>query len=114
MKKKQYYNSKMKYELAKLKEKNSRNKSFIWKLNDEQVNFVRNLGYSVEPYLYAIKTKRFYNVRNLKHPILKEIHYKNKKGCWEYVRTLTNSEKDVLKESNIKFYVAKYKILFKK
>lgn len=114
MKKKQYYNSKMKYELAKLKNKNSRDKSFIWKLSDEQVDFVRTLGYVVEPYLYAIKTKRFYNVRNLKHQILKEIHYKNKNGRWEYVRPLTDSEKDVLKEYNIKFYVAKYKISFEK
>lgn len=114
MKKKQYYNSKMKYELSKLKGKNSRDKSLIWKLNDNQIDYIIRLGYSVEPYLYAIKTKRFHNVKGLEHPILKEIHYKNKTGRWEYVRNLTDNEKKLLESYDIKYRVVKYEISFKK
>ena len=113
MKKKEYYNSKIKHQLSsKLKSNNNREKSLFWKLTDEQVEFITKLGYEVKPYLYRIETKLFKKAKKLKENILKEIHYKKKSGRKEYFRVLSSYDKKILDNYGIKYDVIRYQISF--
>lgn len=115
MKKKEYYNSKIKHQLSSnLRSNNNRKKSLLWKLTDEQVEFIIRLGYEVEPYLYKIETKMFKKAKNLNENILKEIHYKKKCGRKEYFRVLSNNDRKILDKYGIKYDVIKYQISFNK
>ena len=108
MKKNAYENSRLKYEL--LEKKRQGVKELIRKLKPGQVEFIKErFGFQVEPYLYEIKTKQFFNVRNLP-TILKDIHYKSKRGKKFVVFKLTDDEKIILDEFNIKYRPIKYKI----
>jgi len=81
-----------------------------WKLTAEKKEYIENLGYRVEPYLYEIKTKKFYNVRNLQSTLLKDLHYKNKRGKKGMVRALKRGDKQILDEYGIRYYPVKYRI----
>ena len=73
-----YENSKLKHQLLERKRRGY--KELIWKLNPEQRRFIeQTLGFNVEPYLFNVKTRTFSRIREL-DPLLKEIHYKNKRG----------------------------------
>ena len=105
MKSKQLRYSRMKFYLSKLK--TNRDKYYIWKLSNECKDFIENMGYTVKPYLFEIKTRR---IPWAKTQILKEIHYKNREGKISYVRKLNSEEMEILKENNINFTIAKYLI----
>lgn len=106
MKKSAYENSKIKYQLLE-KERNGV-KQVIWKLNPFQKEFIeRTLGFCVTPYLYNVKTKKFHNIRVL-DPLLKEIHYKNKRGIRECVFELNSKQRKVLDEFGVKYAPCKY------
>ena len=106
MKKKAYDNSKLKHQL--LSKKRNGVKEVIWKLNSEQRKFVEEtLNFSVEPYLYSVKTRAFYDVGNL-DALLKEIHYKNKKGCRESVFKLNAKQKELLEKFGVRYTPYKY------
>ena len=107
--------TKKEYALKRLKDqlrekKNRGCKSLIWKLNKDQKEFVQNLGFKVDPYLYEITTKTFYNIRSLKSTLLKDIHFLNKRGKQFEVRKLNKNEKQLLEENGIRYRVVKYKI----
>ena len=108
MRKSAYENSKIKHKL--LNKKRNGVKEVIWKLNPNQVVFIqRNLGFNVEPYLYEVRTRTFYNIRNLDN-FLKELHYKSKQGKDFIITELTPYQKNVLEELKIKNRIYKYKI----
>lgn len=107
MTKDQYAISKFKKQLLEKKERGV--KELIWKLSAEQNDYV-NRHYRVEPYLYEITTRTFFNIRSLKSTLLKEIHYKSKKGKRTYVRKLNKSERKELDDYGIKYKVAKHMI----
>lgn len=85
-------------------------KQLMWKLTEEQADFLRELGYRVEPYLYWIDTRTWNDV-NHKPGVLKELHYLRKKGIRKKVRTLNRSEKKLLDEYAVRFGVLKYRII---
>lgn len=95
----------------KLLEKKRRGvKEIIWKLNPSQVDFIEEkLNFQVEPYLYEIRTKTFCNVRNLDN-LLKDMHYKNKKGKRTMVTKLSLYQREMLDVLEIKYRPYKYKI----
>ena len=108
MKNSAYEESRFKHQL--LEKKRNGVKELVWKLNPVQIAFIkRKFGFKVEPYLYEIKTRTFYNVRNLDN-FLKDIHYRNKRGKQFTVMKLTPYQRDVLDELEIKYRPYKYKI----
>ena len=108
MKKSAYENSKLKYQL--INKKRNGVKELIWKLTPNQVEFVEEkFGFEVKPYLYEVKTRTFYNVRNLDN-ILKDIHYSCKRSKKVIVLKLNSKEKKVLKEFRIGYRPYKHKI----
>lgn len=108
MKKGAYENSKLKYQLLEKKRKGV--KEVIWKLNSQQKGFIEEtLKFIVEPYLYKIRTKSFYNISD-KDSLLKDIHYKNKRGVQECVFKLNSKQIELLDEFGVKYKPYKYKI----
>ena len=85
-------------------------KQLVWKLNEEQADFLRNQGYRVDDYLYWIETRIWNDVRH-KPGVLKELHYLRKKGIKKKVRTLTKKERRLLEEYAVRFGVLKYRII---
>lgn len=120
MKNSAYYNSKIKHQLKAKADRMLKNQlkgrrerkinSVVWKLNQEQLEFVKHLGYYVEEYLYQIKTKQFKNLHAIKSTLLKDIHFKNKKGTKTMVKRLEDDEKKLLDEYGIKYRPYKFKI----
>lgn len=108
MKRDAYENSRLKHQL--LDKKRNGVREVIWKLNPYQIEFIENtLGFSAEPYLYTVKTRPFYNIREL-DSLLKEIHYKNKRGIRECVFKLNPKQRKLLDEFGVKYAPCKYKI----
>lgn len=111
MKNKCYKQSKLKKDLAQKREQGT--KILIWNLSPNKRQDIEALGYRVEPYLYSIKTRTFYNVRNLKSTLLKDLHFMKKSGKDYAVRQLKRGEKAILDEYGIKYNPVKYKIYLK-
>ena len=87
-------------------------KEVIWRLNLAQRNYIEDsLHFVVEPYLYKVKTRRFYNISNLPS-VLKDIHYQNRKGVKEYITKLSFSDKKILEDFGVNYVPYKYKIKF--
>lgn len=107
MKKEQYENSKLKKQLIIKKE--SGVKELQWKLTRQQKEYLEHLGYKIEPVLYCVRTKKFYNLNNLP-PLLRNIHYKNKNGRTSVVLSLKATERKLLDEYGLSYYPYKYKI----
>ena len=108
MKKRDYENSKMKYQLLRNKKNGVR--ELIWKLNPDQVEFIeKKFGFSVEPFLYEVNTRKFHNIKKLEK-ILKDIHFKNKQGKRRAVFELSDHDKAVLDEFGVSYKQFKYKI----
>jgi len=83
----------------------------IWKINASQREFIeQTLGFYTEAYLFEVKTKKFYNVHNVKG-ILKELHYKNKQGKRTTVYKLTREQMDLLDKYKIKYRPYKFRIV---
>ena len=55
-----------------------------WKLTAKRKEYIENLGYIVEPYLYSINTKTFCNIRHIHSTLLKDLHYAKKRGKNKY------------------------------
>jgi len=108
MKKDAYDNSRLKHRL--LDKKRNGVREVIWKLNPRQREFIENtLGFSAEPYLYTVRTRPFYNIREL-DSLLKEIHHKNKRGISECVFKLNSKQKKLLDEFGVRYSPCKYRI----
>lgn len=107
MKNDAYRCSKMKYQLSERKRKGI--KYVDWKLNCQQIEFVKGLGYEIKVVLYEITTRTFKQIRNL-DPILKCIHYKNKKGSKTTVLKLTENQIKILADYGVKCRPYKYRI----
>lgn len=101
------------YRCAKIKhqldEKKRRGIKFVdWKLSREQLEFVES-HYKTEVYLYEVTTRRFMRIQDL-DPILKHIHYKNKKGSKTMVLRLTRNQIKILDQFDVKYRPCKYRI----
>lgn len=90
--------------------KNMGKKELVWKLSYEQIQIIKELGYKIEPYLYEITTRPFFGLRNIKSPLIRDIHYKNKQGKRTFIRKLNNNEKQILEDFGVKYRTIKYKI----
>ncbi len=112
MKNKDFRNSRLKDTLRRDKEAGK--KYIIRKLTIEQLEYVQQLGYYIEDYIYIITIRTFFDIHHINEPILKEIHYKSKAKKRTYVRKLNKKEKQILEKKGIKFRVYKYKIYLNK
>lgn len=73
-----------------------------------------SLGHCVEISLWQIQTKHFYNIRSLKNPLLKEIHYAYKRGKKTIAtRKLSSEQQEILRQNHISFRPLKYNIYLK-
>lgn len=103
------------YEFLNLKRqlqfrKNKGCKFLEWKLSEKQKDYIEgHLGMRVEPILFLVKTRKFYNLKSLKS-ILKEIHYKNRDGKDKIVMKLNQKDRRILDEYGISYYPYKYRI----
>ena len=86
----------------------------MWKLNPSQRRIIEELGYRVEPFIYIIETRMFYDISKIHSTILKDIHYAKKRKTYHLVRPLNSREKQLLEDFDIKFEVLKYKIHLEK
>ena len=107
LKKKQYESSKLKKQLEEKKRQGI--KTLEWKLTKQQRNYIEQIGYYTKPIFYYVKTRQFYNVSTLAH-ILKDIHYKNKRGKSTIVLKLKESDRELLDEYKVIYYPCKYRI----
>ena len=84
--------------------------SVIWKLSKDQVDFLGKY-YEIEPYLYRIETKKFNYIHEIKETLLKTIHYERKHGKKEMLMKLSNKQKELLDEYDVRYRPFKYRIV---
>lgn len=109
MKKYAYEHSRLKYQLLDKQRRGVR--EVIWKLEPAQVEFIeQKFGFEVIPYLYEIKTRSFYNVKNVDN-LLKDIHYLHKKGKKIMVFKLNSKQRKLLDQFEVKYRPYKYRII---
>lgn len=108
MKNKDYRYAKLRKKLQRYKEYGK--KKLIWKLSYSQIEIIEDLGYRVEPYLYQITTRSFFNIRGIKSNLIKEVHYKNKDKKHTYIRKLNKDEEQLLKDFGVRYHAVKYVI----
>lgn len=101
--------STLKHKLRTKKENHE--KEVIWKLGTQQKEYIERLGYTVVPCIYEIITKTVVNVRFAKAPIIKDVHYANKRGQKKLYRRLKAHELSSLKEYDVIFHPFKYRII---
>lgn len=85
-------------------------KYLIWKLSPQDKRMIEELGYRVEPFLYFVQTKLFYNINQIWSSFLKDLHYAKKSGRNYIVKQLSDTEKELLDRFRIRYYPLKYKI----
>jgi len=108
MKNRQYHISKMK---KTLKGKQEDGVNFVdWSLSKEQLEKVQKWGWSVQPVLYSVKTRKFENIRHLTSHLLKDLHYAQKRGKSTIVRRLNFNDEELLKAMGIGYWPVKYRI----
>ena len=107
MRNKQYELSKSKKTLDRMK--NNGKKMVIWSLKPDQVAFLSRF-YTVEPYLYMCKTRRFHNISAIRNHLLKDLHYSHKHREF-LTRPLTEEDKLVLTRNGVFYRVVKYMIV---
>lgn len=90
------------------KEKDLGKKKKEWRLTPEQAEYVKSLGYRIEPYLYRIKTRQFEKIHLIKSVLIKDIHFACKRGKWMIIRPLNFKEQKILKDNNIRFTPVKF------
>ena len=109
MKNKDYRKSKLKHQL--IQKKLNGQKVLYWRISSyQQLQDIQEIGGIVEPYLYEIKTRKFYNVNKLPCTLLKDLHYLNKRGTIYEVRRLRENEKRTLDEFGIRYRPIKFKV----
>lgn len=100
--------SRMKFKLAEAKK--AKKPVVEWKLSPEQQNYIRNLGYRIEPCLYEVKTKRFENIHSIKMPLIRDIHYASQKKKCTVTKKLNHNGQKILEEYRIQYWPIKFKI----
>lgn len=108
MKNRNYREEKLRKQLQQKRREGK--KVLIWDLSPNKRKQIEELGYRVEPYLYEIKTRTFYNVRALKSSLLKDLHYMHKRGKLLEVRTLKRGELETLDSYGIRYRPIRFKI----
>jgi len=109
MKDSAYRYSKIKHQLKEKKERGE--KEVVWKLSNNQVEFIKNeLHYRVEPCLYEVRTKLIQSIESCDSKLIKEIHYKHKKGIKNTVISLSDKALNLLDEFSIKYRPFKFRI----
>lgn len=101
--------SALKHKLRNKKE--NREKEVIWKLSIVQKEYIEQLGYTLVPWIYEIITKSIIDVKRAKAPIIREVHYANKRGQKKMYRKLKSQELRSLNEYGVNYYPYKYKII---
>ena len=104
------------HKLAELKFKlrnarDSGRKVLIWKMSEEQREYVENLGYKVVPYLYEIQTRAISGISHNKLAIISKIHYAYTKGRRNLYKILSKSDIEILKRYGIPYRRFKDKIV---
>lgn len=110
MRNKQRRLAEIKYQLREKRERKV--KRVIWKLTQEQKHFVESIGYGVKPFIYEIKTRAFYNVKN-SNATIKDIHWAYKNGKRSIFRKLKQDEVKILDEHGIEYRVSRYEIILR-
>lgn len=105
-----YNNSQLKHEVYQAK--NAGKKNLTLKISEQQAEFLRNLGFKVEEYLYWIETRTWGNANNVRG-VLKELHFLRKGGKRSCVRRLNRKEIALLDEYDVRYEVMKYRIYLK-
>lgn len=81
-----------------------------WRLSPGGKELIESFGYYVEPILYQINTRRFYNVKKLNSNLLKDLHYLNKRGKRFKVCALSEKDKELLETLKIRYRAVKFRI----
>ncbi|MBR3003026.1 MAG: hypothetical protein IKF38_05680 [Clostridia bacterium] len=85
-------------------------KEVIWSLKPEDVLNLAQF-YKITPYLYSMRTRKFSNIRYIKSPLLKELHYQHKRGKEFITRKLNKEELHLLQDHGITCKIIKYRIV---
>lgn len=112
MKNKCYRQSRTKKQLIQMR--NQGREFVVWKLNLVQKQDVEDLGFEVEPFIYSIETRTFFDIKKIHSTLLKDIHYAKKRKKLYLARPLKRREIDLLKEYGVKCHPLKYKIYLRK
>ena len=107
MKENAYKNSCLKYKLFERKRYGE--KEVIWSLTPKQKQFIEELGFVTEVYLYKVNTKTLYNINSV-DGLLKQIHFAKKRRKSVIVLKLNNKQKKMLDKFDIKYRPYKYRI----
>lgn len=99
----------LKHQLRQKRE--NQEKEVVWKLNDEQKEYVEQLGYGVIPWIYEINTKPIPGVKYARAKIIRDVHYANQRKRKKLYRTLKPKEVKALQEHEVRYHVLKYKII---
>lgn len=100
---------------CKLEEKRKNGvKEVLWKLNQQQRDFLTQQGYCIKPWLFCISTKEIWYVSKCESKLLKEIHFARRRGVRAIYKALSEHDKATLREHGIKYVVQKFKIILEK
>ena len=76
-------------------------KSVLWKLNDEQNDYVvRILGYETKPEIYEITTKKI-RAPGRWSDIIRDVNYANKRNIGKLYRRLNSAELEELERHDV-------------
>lgn len=109
MKDREHRLSALKHQLAE--RKGNRQEYVIWALTEQQLEYVKNLGYPVIPWIYRIRTKQMSPFFRSNDSILRVLHFANKKKKNTVFTRLKKGEKEVLDRAGIEYKPYKYKII---
>lgn len=101
--------ARLKYELRQKKEQGI--KKVKKKLDDEQKEYVEQLGYSTIPFNYEVKTKMFHIIKKETSPLIREIHWASKKGRKKIYCRLKRQDLKTLNAYEVQYRVCKYEII---
>ena len=90
--------------------RNHGTKVLVWTLNASTKAIIEDLGYDVQPYLYKVTTRRFANIKGIKNPFLKDLHYSCQRGKKFVVSSLKHADRKVLDDYGIRYEPIKFKI----
>ena len=108
MKQKCYRENVMKKKLTE--RRNHGTKVLIWTLNASTKAIIEDLGYSVEPYLYKVPTRKFANIKGIKNTLIKDLHYSYQSGKKFVVSSLKHGDRKILDDYGIRYEPIKFKI----
>lgn len=78
-------------------------------LSTNDAEYLINLGYALEPFLYKIWTKHIISANN---SLLRKIEHKHRLGKKSFVTSLKHNDIVILNELQIKYRPEKYNIYF--